>query len=229
MSRSLIDRLAAREFEFDLSKVQLVYYGLERAAAQALLRRAPPMLAGPALLNLGCGPHIFEGWVNADDYAPKRRLRENAFKPNWTLDITKPWKCPDNHWDGIFTEHVLEHVSYGEAVHVLGEAWRTLKSGAWIRISVPDLGKYAAYYQGGGKDSALGDFPHPALAMSFLTQMHMHRSAWDGDLLVQVLTEAGFADARVAAFGQGTDSRLLRDDPDKVHESVYVEARKPAA
>ena len=229
MRPRLIDRLAAGEFEFDLAKVQLIYYSLERAAAQALLQRAPPALDGPALLNLGCGPHIFEGWVNADDYAPKRRLRENAFKPNWALDITKPWKCPDNHWDGIFTEHVLEHVTYAQAVHVLREALRTMKRGAWLRISVPDLGKYGEYYLGGGQDAELGDFPHPALAISFLTQMHMHRSAWDGDLLVQVLIEAGFADARVAGFGQGSDLRLLRDDPDKMQESVYVEARKSGA
>jgi predicted SAM-dependent methyltransferase len=228
MSLRLIDRLQAGAFEFNLSVAQHVYYSLERAAGHRLLRRSPPDVGRPALLNLGCGPHIFEGWVNADDYAPKRRMREAAFKPNWALDITRPWKCPDNHWDGVFTEHVLEHVSYSEAVHVLRESLRTMKPGAWLRISVPDLGKYAAFYQSGGQNPSLGDFPHPAVAMSFLTQMHMHRSAWDADLFTRVLTELGFADAREAEFGRGADRRLLRDDPDKKHESLYVEAQKPA-
>jgi predicted SAM-dependent methyltransferase len=227
MNRPLIHRLQAGEFEFSLSALQHVYYSLERAVAHRLFRRPPPPVSGPALLNLGCGPHNFEGWVNADDYAPKRRLREAAFKPNWALDITGPWKCPNNYWDGVFTEHVLEHVSYSQAVHVLSESLRTMKPGAWIRISVPDLGKYAAYYLAGGRNRSLGDFPDPALAVSFLTQMHMHRSAWDGNLLTRILLEVGFADAQVVELGQGADARLVRDDPDKKHESLYVEARRP--
>ena len=118
---SLVDRLRVGEFEFNLTTVQLVYYWMERSLCHALLRHYPPALLGPNLLNLGCGPHIYPGWVNADDYAPKRHLRERQFRPNWHLDITKPWKCPDNHWDGIFTEHVIEHVSYSQSVFVFQE------------------------------------------------------------------------------------------------------------
>lgn len=228
MSISLLDRLQSGEFELDLSTAQSLFYSIERSAAHRLMRRSPPEVRRPALLNLGCGPHVFDGWVNADDYSPKRRLRDPSFRPNWALDITRPWKCPDDHWDGIFTEHVLEHVSYSQAVHVFRESLRTLKPDAWIRISVPDLRRYVDFYVGSGHDRSLGDFPHPALAMSFLTQMHLHRSAWDGDLLTRVLREAGFADAQVAAFGWGADPRLVRDDPDKMHESLYVDARKPA-
>ncbi|MFC3135261.1 hypothetical protein ACFOHM_19965 [Microbaculum marinum] len=102
-----------------------------------------------------------------------------------------------------------------------------MKPGAWLRITVPDLDKYVACYSKGGADGALGNFPHPAVAISFLTQMHLHRSAWNGDLFVRVLTELGFSDARVVAYRQGTDPRLIRDDADKSHESLYVEARKP--
>ena len=42
-----------------------------------------------------------------------------------------------------------------------------------------------------------------------------------------MLSEIGFVDARAASFGVGSDPRLVRDDPDKAHESLYVEARKP--
>ena len=206
---ALIDQLRARRFEFSLSAMQIVYYTLERRVCHMLLCRSPPTLASPALLNLGCGPHFFPGWVNADDYALKRRFLERAFQPNWHLDITRPWLCADNYWDGIFTEHVIEHVTYSEVVLVMEESLRTLKSGAWIRISV------------------LGEFPHPALAISFLTQMHLHRSAWDGDLMVKLLSQVGFADARVVAFNQGSDPRLIKDDADKAHDSLYAEARKP--
>ena len=136
---SLIERLGAGEFEFGLTVAQATFYRLERALGGAFFRRPPPRIAEPRLLNLGCGPHIFEGWVNADDYAFKRALREQAFRPNWRLDLTRPWNCPADHWDGVFTEHVLEHVSYSEAISALRECLRTMKPGAWLRISVPDV------------------------------------------------------------------------------------------
>lgn len=224
---NLVERLAAGEFEFNLSMPQLVYYAVERKLCH-LLRRGPPAPKNPNLLNLGCGPHIYSGWVNADDYAPKRRLRERAFKPDWTLDISRPWRCPDNYWDGIFTQHVVEHVTYAQAVSVLRECRRTLKPGAWLRICVPDLAIYVRYYRGEIGDDAFFSLPHRTLALSFLTQMHMHRSVWDADLMLTILQEIGFTDAAAVAFGRGSDERLIRDDAGKANESLYVEARKPA-
>ena len=61
------------------------------------------------------------------------------------MDATKPWKCPDNYWDGIFTEHVLEHLSYKDAIFAIGECYRPLKPGAWLRISVPDIDKFIRF------------------------------------------------------------------------------------
>jgi predicted SAM-dependent methyltransferase len=225
--RNLIERLSAREYEFNLSILQLAYHNVERTLCHFLLRRNPPEQQSPNLLNLGCGPHIYPGWVNADDYAPKRRFRECEFKPDWTIDITRQWRCVDNYWDGIFTQHVIEHVPYADAINVLKECFRTLKPGAWIRISVPDLATYVRYYRHEIDDEQFFALPHRVLALSFLTQMHMHRSVWDADLMCQVLTELGFENAVAVSFGTGSDLRLIKDDPDKAPESLYVEARKP--
>jgi predicted SAM-dependent methyltransferase len=222
----LTQELSERKFEFDLSAPKNLYYTGERQVCHWLLRRPPPKMLGPYLLNLGCGPHIYPGWVNADDYAPKRRLRERQFRPNWHLDITKPWKCSDDRWDGIFTEHVIEHVTYSQAMFVLRECLRTLKLGTWLRISVPDLAKYVRVYREEAEASLPLSFPHPALAVSFLTQMHLHKSTWDSDLMIKVLTELGFKDAQSVDFGIGNDQRLIQDDKDKKGESLYVEARK---
>ena len=227
MPPSLTERLGAGEFEFGLSAAQSSYYWLERRLGDALFRRPPPDVGQPALLNLGCGTHIFEGWVNADDYAFKRGVREPAFRPNWRLDITCAWRCPPDRWDGVFTEHVLEHLSYSQAILALNECLRTMKPGAWLRISVPDLRAYVDLYDGRDSRPEFACFPHPAVGVSFLTQMHLHRSTWDADLLVRVLAELGFDDACASSFGIGADARLVRDDPDKSHESLYVEARKP--
>jgi len=226
-AQTLVEQLEAGRYEFSLSTAQLLYYAAERAIGHALFRRPPPPLTSPRRLNLGCGPHIYSGWVNADDYAFKRQLRETAFKPNWRLDITRPWRCPDNHWDGIFSEHVLEHVTYAQAVAVLREAFRTLKPGGRIRISVPDVEKYVEDYRGVPQAPGFASFPQRALSISFLTQMHMHRSTWNGDLMLAVLKGCGYVDAEVLAYQVGRDPELVKDDADKVHESLYVEARKP--
>jgi predicted SAM-dependent methyltransferase len=226
-TKTLSERLRSGEFEYTLSAAQLVYYRMERRLGHFVLHRPPPVMDGPAFLNLGCGPHIFPGWVNADNYAFKRRLRERKFRPNWMLDISRPWNCADDHWDGIFSEHVLEHLTYSEAVSMLREGLRTLKPGGWIRISVPDLAIYAKYYVQGLRPVGLSDFPQPALGISFVAQMHLHNSVWDSALLAVVLTEIGFIEAGAVGFGFGADDRLIRDDPDKAPESLYVEARKP--
>lgn len=220
---TVAESLETRQFEFGLSALQTIYYSLERQFGHALLRRKPPR---GGLLNLGCGPHRFDGWVNADDYGLKRRWREPAFRPDWMLDLTRAWRCPDNHWDGVFTEHVIEHVSYSQAVFGLREAFRTMRPGAWLRVSVPDLAVYVRRYCGTSAPG-LYEFPANAVAVSYLTQMHLHKSAWDGDLLCSVLRDIGFMDVSVVEYRQGTDDRLLRDDPDKQFESLYVEARKP--
>ncbi|HTY94071.1 MAG TPA: methyltransferase domain-containing protein, partial [Steroidobacteraceae bacterium] len=168
----------------------------------------------------------FPGWVNADDYAPKRRLRESTFRPNWTLDITRAWRCPDDYWDGIFTEHVIEHLSYSEAANVLRECFRTLKPGAWLRVSVPDIRRFVLHDGSHPISPGAPALPFQALAISFATQMHFHRSTWDAELLVRVLSDVGFSNVRPVAYQAGTDSRLIKDDHDKANESVYVEAQK---
>lgn len=224
---SLIEQMTAGKFEEKFSHAKQIYYRLEQAFGRAALQRHPPVMPGDQLLNLGCGPHHFPGWVNADQYAIKRRLRDKNFAPNWMLDMTHPWKCPDNHWDGVFTEHVLEHVPYSQAVFVLRETLRTLKPGCWVRISVPSIRTYMSEYLGAPvPDQIKTHIPHPAISVSFVTQMHEHRSTWDGSLMAAVLTEIGFQDARECPFRQGSDARILKDDPVKSHDSVYVEARK---
>ncbi len=58
------------------------------------------------------------------------------------MDATKPWKCPDNYWDGIFTEYVLEHFSYKDAIFAIGECF---SSGAGTEKGAGLLGKHVFY------------------------------------------------------------------------------------
>lgn len=225
-------RLANREFEHSVSLPKQIFYAVERGVGNLAFRRAPPDGPGPRLLNLGCGPLNYQGWVNADDFAFKRWLCESQFRPQWRLDITHRWKCKDSHWDGIFTQHVLEHITYSQATFVLEECFRTLKPGAWLRISVPGIARYVDFYTGREANPFFKRFPFRALAISFFTQMHQHKSAWDGELMTSLLRDIGFESVREVRVGEGTDPRLLRDQEkgqeEKAAESLYVEAKKPA-
>lgn len=223
----LIDRLSKGEYEFGVPLTKQLFYNLERLIGNLLFKKLPPRGTASRLLNLGCGPLAYEGWVNADEYAFKRGLRQRDFKPDWRLDITHPWKCENDYWDGIFTQHVLEHVTYSQAAFVLEESFRTLKPGCWIRISVPSLRKYVDFYESHNNDKFFAQFQYRALAISFLTQMHLHKSTWDGDLITTLLTEIGFQNVKEVEFGQGTDQQLIKDQDTKADESLYVEAQKP--
>jgi predicted SAM-dependent methyltransferase len=220
--------LEAKKFEHKISWLKLIYYQVERTLGNLFFRKQPKIFAEDVnLLNLGCGPLMYKGWCNADDFAFKRSLRERSFRPEWRLDLTKNWNCRSNVWDGIFSQHVLEHLTYSEAIHVLRECQRTMKFGAYIRISVPSLDKYINFYNGNSVSPEYAAiFPNGALAISFISQMHSHKSLWNSELLRQVMTEVGFIKVAERSFLEGEDSRLLKDQDVKNWESLYVEGRK---
>ena len=81
-------------------------------------------------LQLGSGDNNMEGWFNTDLF-PKKGF---AF-----LDASKPFNIPDSTFDRIFSEHMIEHISFQEAELQLKECYRILRSGSKIRIATPNL------------------------------------------------------------------------------------------
>ena len=222
------DEILRGEFETTHSVVKSLMYKIELALGNLLFKRSPPFGSSPRLLNLGCGLIKYPGWCNADEYGFKRWLREKQFSPDCRLDITKKWKCDDDVWDGIFCQHVIEHVRYSQADFVLRECFRTMKSGAYLRVSVPDVQKYVEFYTGSDSPVEYKHFPSKALAFSNIAQMHYHKSIWDGQLMKSVLHGIGFVNVCEFNFGEGHDQRIMKDQKVKAWESLYVEAQKPA-
>jgi hypothetical protein len=205
-----------------------VVLNLESFLGEALFKRLPPVRGdGPRLLHLGCGDVKFPGWVNADFYNFHDLLGKREFLPDWMLDLTKPIRCPDGYWDGIFSEHTFEHLTYAQNLHALKEVFRILKSGAWIRIAVPDVSKYIAYYRDELSDQKFEAFPRGPAAISNVTQGWGHRTAWDGKLFCSVLRDIGFINVSEVKFGQGSDPQIIKDSPARAWESLYVEGRRP--
>jgi predicted SAM-dependent methyltransferase len=190
-----------------------------------LLARRPPATASrERLCNLGCGASFFEGWVNADFY----QLRVwKAPRDLWMVDLRYPLRCDSDYWDGVFCEHALEHLDPVEAIALLREILRTLKPGARLRLSVPDLRRYVRHYLGQEVEEKFARWPLQAAAIRGLTQGWGHRSLWDAQLLSEALRHVGFVGVEECAFRAGGDARLLRDSQVRRWESAYLEARKP--
>lgn len=175
-------------------------------------------------LNLGCGSSKFENWVNADFF-----VFRTLDRPDWMLDLRFPLNCNDNYWDGVFSEHTLEHLYPDQAARLLKEIYRTMKPGAWLRLTVPDLKKYIDYYcdQEKHTKSKFNRWSTGCEAIRSLTQDHFHLSLWDAEIAEKYLVEVGFCNIKEVPFMKGSNVSLLKDGSDRSWETIYMEAQKP--
>lgn len=208
--------------------IQTAKIAIQTVFGRIVYSRAPA-LGQCNFLNLCCGKNFYPGWINADFYFSKstKLLRPRDRKPNWRIDLRYRLPCPDSVIDGVFSEHTLEHIRHADVRRLLKELHRIMKPGAPIRIAVPDLEKYVAFYNsrtGGGFNDR---FLTGAEAIASLTQNWYHLSTWDSELLARELQRAGFVDIAKCEFGKGSFDEVVRDDPKHAWETLYVEARKP--
>ncbi|MDH3402346.1 MAG: methyltransferase domain-containing protein [Acidobacteriota bacterium] len=111
---------------------------LRRGAARRLgidrderIARSYLASAGTRKLQIGCGPRILPGWLNAD-YHPKTRDVLH-------LDATRRLPFADGVFDYVFSEHMIEHVAFAQGRKMIEECFRVLAPGGTVRISTPDL------------------------------------------------------------------------------------------
>ena len=94
-------------------------------------------------LHLGCGRNMIGGWINTDlnmvkfpsgpkhlDVTDKFSIREKR-KDDIIID--------DNSIDYIFSEHLIEHLTYQEGKFMLEECFRVLKVGGKINHVAYDI------------------------------------------------------------------------------------------
>lgn len=94
-------------------------------------------------LNMGCGQHHKEGWVNVDKYAPADVVVDLDFMGN----VVKPgtiyqhygWPWETSMVDEVLFHHSLEHMgSTTESFfHIMKELYRVCKNDAKVVITVP--------------------------------------------------------------------------------------------
>ncbi|WP_334088891.1 class I SAM-dependent methyltransferase, partial [Helicobacter typhlonius] len=165
--------------------------------------------------------------INADFFSHLKPYKTYSLPmPQWQLDLRYPLQCPSHTFDGVFSEHTLEHLYIDDAIALLREIFRILKPNGTIRLSVPDLELNIQQYLNAKKQ----DSTQRALASEYirkLTQEYLHLSVWDYDRLAYTLEAVGFVDIQHSSFNNGRDTLLLFDAKERSFSSLYIEASKP--
>jgi predicted SAM-dependent methyltransferase len=212
------------------------------------LTRAHLQDAGVAGVQFGCGGQLPKHVLNTDlvgftdirleSTAPGRVYQVNG-APFVHHDVTQPLPCEDGAFDWAYSEHLIEHIAQAQALVWLKDVRRILKPGGVLRLSTPDLERYAAAYV--GRDEAffadhsrrIREFGLPAMPtrrafmVNQIFQFWGHRWIYDFDELAHVLEQAGFAaDAiRRRAFRESAIPEMgALDSAVREDETIYVEA-----
>lgn len=108
-------------------------------------------LAGEGVkkLQIGTGPQPKAGWLNTD---LKPRGSHTVY-----LDARGPLPFPDESFDFIFAEHLIEHLDYLHGLRCISECRRVLKPGGVLRMATPNLHQYVKLLYETDQNASLGE------------------------------------------------------------------------
>lgn len=194
-----------------------------------------------AKLHLGCGDNILKGWLNTDYYPASADIPH--------IDATVRFPLPDDRFELVFSEHMIEHLTPAGAINMLKESLRVLRPGGRIRVSTPDLEALVAIYQKPEQplhrqylkwhaETWLQDQPltTPAAVLNDFYRNWGHLLILDEDTLRRALEMAGFADIVRCELNVSADPGLRNLEHEgrmpagllKLH-TMTLEAVKPAS
>jgi len=192
-------------------------------------------------LHLGAGPRSAQGWLGTD-IAP-------SSDGVVYLNATEPFPIEDDTFDYVFSEHMIEHMSWQAGLAMLEECHRILKPGGTIRVATPDLAVLLGLY-GKERNAAaeryvrwIVDRAMPGISAyraSFVINNAFrswgHQFLYDGELLLESMRKAGFTDCRRCAYGESGDHNLrgieshgrnIGNEEIAIFETMIFEADRP--
>lgn len=171
-------------------------------------------------LHLGSGPVSLDGWVNIDLDAPAADM---------LLDLRQPLPFADGSVTHVFSEHVIEHIEYAEALSLLKEVRRVLAPSGVVRITTPDLAWLVLNYVGGvtGGWGALWQPGAPARLINEGLRSWGHCFVYDRPEMLRLFTEAGFGDVTFVNWRESADPVLTELESRPYNHEIIVEARIP--
>lgn len=161
-------------------------------------------------LHLGCGSNIMAGWLNSDLNPNKNNVLH--------LDASGAFPLPSAIFDYVYSEHMIEHLTYDQGFNMLRESYRVLKPGGKIRISTPSMRflfelylspkKYEGYIKW-ASDSFVGNgFYSSAMVINNFFRNWGHQFIYDENLIERSLELAGFRYVKFFDITESDDSNL---------------------
>jgi predicted SAM-dependent methyltransferase len=191
-------------------------------------------------LHIGAGPNLLDTWLNTT----LQPLKAGSVYFN----AIKPFPMPDASFDYIFSEHMIEHVTFPEGQAMLRECFRVLKKGGKIRLSTPDLERMLALYGANPTpegeayirwtvDNFLKDTDgyNPAFVINKIFHGWGHVFIYDFVSLKYALEQVGFVDVQRFRPNESQEAALqnieqhgkvIQNEDMNQFESLVVEARK---
>lgn len=204
-------------------------------------------------LNLGCGSHTPEGWVNIDCAFGARlakipffrfvNKKIGFFRMDWddrikVHDLQRPFPFDDGSVDTIYTSHTLEHFTKKEGERFLKECHRVLRSDGILRVVVPDLESIVSDYTTGKiaadmfldklcvicDTSGMGFFKR-----LLVNQIHFpHKCMYDTKTLLGKFHDIGFQAESRAAFDSDIPDIKKIESEGRTQNAVVVEGKRLA-
>ncbi len=178
----------------------------------------------PRYLNLGSGPRGLNapGWINVDGFVDTN--------VHHVMDFGRPFPFAEGTFDGIFSEHVLEHFARDDGATLFRECRRVLAPDGVLRVIVPDAGRVIRAYLEAPDSLVARREPPTGLPMEVVNQYayqrYEHQCLYDWELMRRTLADAGFTDITHRCYRESADPALAIDDPKYEWESLYVEGRQ---
>jgi predicted SAM-dependent methyltransferase len=175
---------------------------------------------GQTKLHLGCGGNLITGWGNVDFDGPAHTIRH---------DLTKSLPIAAGTIDFIYSEHFIEHIRRDQAVALLAECRRVLRSGGVLRLVTPDLDKLIEEYQA-GRTTEWADMgwssPSPCIMLNEGVRNWGHQFLYNRSELEAVLNEAGFSNKEWVAWRMSRHLELQGLECRAFHNELIIEATK---
>ena len=200
---------------------------------------------GPFLLNFGTGPYPKVGWINSDI----------SLRTEFYIDVRLPLPLPDSCLDAVFSEHLVEHLSFSDAKNWITECYRCLKPGGTFRCATPGLRQLIAFYEGKVSgvsalelidrhysrfspeiSEAYGSNPPRSLCIVLNDKLRLwghHQFIYDEQMFSELLTIVGFKNIKFELYGKSSVSYLCGLESHAVdtewmkNECFILEASKP--
>jgi predicted SAM-dependent methyltransferase len=164
-------------------------------------------------LHIGCAHHTMPGWLNTDYFVTRSDIAH--------FDATKTFPIPTASFDYIFSEHMIEHVSFDDGQSMLRECHRVLKPKGIVRISTPDLQFLIDLYarrKSALQQEYIGSFNPPcavdaggdAFVINHFVRAWGHLFIYDENTLRFAMERAGFKNIRRCGINE-SDVPALRN------------------